>query len=177
MALSKDKKQEVVSEVADLLSSSKLTVIAKYEGTSVSAMQTLRSQAKENGTKVKVVKNRLFKLALNADDKFKDISTANLTGQLLYAFNELDEVAAAQTIAAFAKNELQIEFIGGLNADGSFLSADDVRALAVLPSKDELRSILVATVAAPLSGFVNVMAGNVRGILNVLSARAEKLNN
>lgn len=177
MALTKDKKYEIVSEVATLLDTSKLTVIAKYSGTSVTSMQALRAQAKDNGTQVKVVKNRLFKLALSKNDKFKQIDVTELTGQLLYAFNKDDEVAPAQTLAAFAKTEPQIQFIGGINGDGQLFSADDVKALAALPSKEQLRSRLVGTIAAPLSGFVNVMAGNVRGVLNVLNARSEQLNN
>lgn len=175
MALTKDKKHQIVSEVASLLDTSKLTVIVKYSGTSVASMQALRAAAKDNGTQVKVVKNRLFKLALDSDDRFKSIDTADITGQLLYAFNAEDEVAPAQAVAAFAKTEPQIQFVGGLSSDGSFISADDVKSLAALPSKDQLRASLVGTIAAPLSGFVNVMAGNVRGVLNVLTARAETI--
>jgi large subunit ribosomal protein L10 len=176
MALSKDKKNEVVSEVASLLSNSKLTVIAKYSGTSVSSMQALRHQAKEGGTQIKVVKNRLFKLALVAEPKFKNVATDDLTGQLLYAFNSEDEVAPAQSLATFAKTEPQIQFVGGLSEDGSFINAVDIAALANLPSKDNLRAQLAGTIAAPLSGFVNVMAGNVRGVLNVLNARSEQIS-
>lgn len=175
MALSKEKKQQVVSEVKDLLGSSKLTVVAKYQGTSVTAMQTLRREAKTDGTQVKVIKNRLFKLVIESDDRFKDIEKSIFNGQLLYAFNGEDEVAPAQALAKFAKTQPQIEFIGGLTGDGQLLSADDVKALANLPSKDTLRAQLAGTIAAPLSGFVNVLAGNVRGVLNVLNARADQL--
>ena len=69
MALSKDKKQQVVQDVNDLLSSSKMTVVAKYQGTTVKALQGLRKDARANGTKVKVIKNRLVIQALKSDDK------------------------------------------------------------------------------------------------------------
>ena len=176
MALTKDKKNEVVAEATQLLGGSKLTVLAKYQGTSVKALQQLRRDAGTNGTKVQVIKNRLFKLALASDSKFSNVDQSVLTGQILYAFNDQDEVAPAQSLASFAKTEPQVEFIGGISADGSFISADDVKALAALPSKDQLRGMLVGTLAAPLSGFVNVMAGNVRGVLNVLNARSEQLS-
>ncbi len=175
MALSKDKKAEVVAEIGELLGSSKLTVIAKYSGTSVKSMQALRKQASEDGTTISVVKNRLVRKALESNEKFKDSDTSPLIGQLMYAFNATDEVAPAQVLAKFAKVETQIEFIGAYDETGQLLSADDVRALAALPSKQQLRAQLVGTIAAPLSGFVNVMSGNVRGVLNVLSARAEQL--
>jgi large subunit ribosomal protein L10 len=175
MALTRDRKTEVVDELSQLLRDSKLTVVAKYQGTSVKSMQQLRRESRENGTVVKVAKNRLVRIALEGDDRFKDLDKAALTGQLLYAFNAEDEVAPAQALANFAKNETQVEFVGALTADGQLLSADDVKSLASLPSKEQLRGMLVGTLAAPLSGFVNVMAGNVRGILNVLNARSEQI--
>lgn len=177
MAISKNKKTEVVSEVSQLLNNSKLTVIVKYQGTSVKSMQELRLKAKLNGTKVKVVKNRLVKKALSGSDAFKDFDTSILSGQLMYAFNLSDEVAPAQVLAEFAKTEPQIEFVVGINKDGQVLSADDIKVLASLPSKDQLRAQLVGTIAAPISGFVNVMAGNIRGVINVLNAHADKIGN
>ncbi|HSW78752.1 MAG TPA: 50S ribosomal protein L10 [Candidatus Babeliales bacterium] len=176
MALDRQKKAQNIDETVELLRSAKLTVIAQYSGTSVKSMQQLRRKSSEDGTKVKVIKNRLFKKALDSDQKYKDIDTAVFTGQLLFAFNSQDEVAPAQSLAKFAKEEPQIEFVGGLNSDGQFLSAHDISVLASLPSKDQLRAQLIGTINAPLSGFVNVLAGNVRGVLNVLNARSEQLN-
>ena len=175
MALSKQKKTEIISEVSNLLDSSKLTVLAKYPGTSVKAMQELRKQSADNGTKVQVIKNRLFKKALESNDKFKSIDASLVEGQLLYAFNSEDEVAPAQSLANFAKIETQLEFVGALTADGQFLAPDEVKVLANLPSKDSLRAQLVGTIGAPLSGFVGVLSGNLRGVLNVLNARADQV--
>jgi large subunit ribosomal protein L10 len=175
MALSKDKKNQVVLEIAELLQNSKMTVVTKYQGTTVKSLQVLRREARINGTTVKVVKNRLVIKALKQHDKFKHTDTTALEGMLLYAFNSDDEVAPAQSIAQFARTTPTLEFVGAITGDGSFLGADDVKFLASLPSKDQLRGILVGTFAAPLTGFVNVLAGNVRGIYNVLNARAEQL--
>src|SRR3954468_18603915 len=115
MALSKDKKKQVVEEVTGLLADSKLIVAAKYSGTSVGAMQDLRSQAKDSGTQVKVVKNRLFKKAIASIDAYKDLDLSVFSGQLVYTFNKSDDVAPASTLAAFAKNQPQIEFVAGLS--------------------------------------------------------------
>jgi large subunit ribosomal protein L10 len=175
MALTKPKKQEVIEEVSGLLADAKMTVIAAYPGTSVKAMQSLRRDAKENSTTIKVFKNRLVKLALSQNDTLKGVDTSPITGQLLYAFNSEDEVAPAQALANFAKTSPTIEFVGAITADGTFIEATDVKALASLPSKEQLRAQLVGTIAAPLSGFANVLAGNVRGIINVLNARADQL--
>lgn len=175
MALTKAKKHEVVDEVSNLLDSSKLTVMAAYTGTGVKQMQELRKQAKTDGTKVKVIKNRLVIKALESNDKFKEFESSLLTGQILYAFNSEDEVAPAKALSNFAKTQPTLEFVGAITADGTFIGPDDVKALASLPSKDQLRAQLVGTLAAPLSGFVGVLTGNVRGVLNVLNARAESL--
>lgn len=176
MPLSKDQKDQIVQEVSSLLAESKLTVIAKYQGTSVKGMQELRKNAKDSGSVIKVVKNRLVKIAINNDNRFKDLDLSEVNGQLMYGFNSKDEVAPAQTIAKFAKTNPNVEFVGALTSDGSFINAKDVKSLADLPSKDQLRGQLIGTIAAPLSGFANVLAGNVRGIINVLSARAESIN-
>src|ERR1700744_1322696 len=106
-----------------------MTVVAKYQGTTVKALQTLRKDAKASGTKVKVVKNRLVIQALKATDALKDVETTNLEGMLLYAFNSEDEVAPAQSLNAFAKANPTIEFVGAISAEGKFLSAEDVKAL------------------------------------------------
>jgi len=172
MALSKDKKNEVVSEVADLLKDSKLTVVAKYQGTSVKSMQALRRSARENGTRVMVVKNRLFKKALESDDRFKQVDDDLLSGQLIYAFNPSDEVAPAQSLANFAKTEPQIEFVGGLMADGKLLSADEVKTLASLPSKEQLVAQVIATLLSPASSVVSSLTGDLPAIIDALAAKA-----
>lgn len=175
MALTKEKKEQVVGAVEELLARSKLTVIAKYRGTPVKSMQELRRNAADDGTKLHVIKNRLFKKALESNSLLKDIETSGLTGQLLYAFNSEDEIAPARNLADFAKTNPQIEFVAAVTADGQLLDAAAIKDLASLPTKNVLRAQLIGTISAPVSGFVNVLASNVRGILNVLNARADAL--
>jgi large subunit ribosomal protein L10 len=172
MALTKTQKQAVVKEVADLLGNSKMTVIAKYEGTSVKALQGLRRDAKANGTKVKVVKNRLVIQALKTTENLKDTDTGVLQGMLLYAFNGEDEVAPAQSLHAFAKKNPSLEFVGAISADGQFLDADSVKALAILPGKNQLIAGLINTLNAPVLGVMSGLTGNLHGLLQGLEAKA-----
>jgi large subunit ribosomal protein L10 len=172
MALLKTQKNDIVSEISDLLSSSKLTVVAKYEGTTVKALQQLRREAKENGTKVKVVKNRLVIKALQQSDTFKDVDTSGLEGMLLYAFNSEDEVAPAQSLHNFAKANPTIQFVGAYSADGSFIAADDVKALAVLPGKNELIAQVIATLLSPVHDVTNALSGNLHALLDGVEAKA-----
>jgi len=172
MALNKTQKDEVVAEVSDLLKTSKMTVIAKYEGTTVKALQTLRREARANGTKVKVVKNRLVIKAVQATDTLKDVDTSELEGMLLYAFNADDEVAPAQVLNAFAKTNPTLQFVGALTGEGKFIGSEDVKALAALPSKNELIAQVVATLLSPVHDVTNALSGNLHALLDGVEAKA-----
>jgi large subunit ribosomal protein L10 len=172
MALTKNDKDEVVAEVSDLLKTSKMTVVAKYQGTTVKALQGLRRDAKGNGTKVKVVKNRLVIKAIQQNDTLKSADTSELTGMLLYAFNDADEVAPAQILSTFAKTNPTLEFVGAYTGEGKFIGADDVKALANLPSKDQLIAQVVATLLSPVHDVTNALSGNLHALLDGIEAKA-----
>ncbi len=172
MALTKDKKNTVVSDIAAQLAASKLTVVAGYVGTPVKAMQALRRQARDNGTKVQVVKNRLVIKALQSNEATKELDTSALTGMLLYAFNAEDEVAPAQILAQFAKTQPTIQFVGAVTAEGKFMSADEVKALASLPSKTQLIAGIINTLNSPVMGVMSGLSGNLHGLLSALEAKA-----
>jgi large subunit ribosomal protein L10 len=172
MALTKDKKYEVVKEVTELLSVSKMTVAAKYQGTTVKAMQHLRRTARDNGTVVKVIKNRLIIKALQQHETFKDIDVSRLNSMLVYAFNSDDEVAPAQILANFAKANPTIEFVGAFTAEGKFIDEVEVKALADLPSKPQLLAGVINTLQSPLRGVVSGLSGNLHGLLQALEAKA-----
>ena len=172
MALTKVEKDAIVAEVSELLATSKMTVVAKYQGTTVKALQSLRKDAKANGTKVKVVKNRLVIKAVQATTALKDTDTSALEGMLLYAFNGDDEVAAAKVLSDFAKANPTIEFVGGISAQGSFVSAADVTALAALPGKDQLIAQVVAQLLSPVHDITNALSGNLHALLDGVSSKA-----
>lgn len=172
MALTKDKKNEVVAEVASLLGSSKMTVVTKYQGTTVKALQNLRREGRGNGTQLKVVKNRLVIKAIQQTELLKDTDTSALEGMLLYAFNAEDEVAPAQVIATFAKSNPTLEFVGAISAEGKFLTADEVKALATLPGKNELIGQVVGMLLSPVNDVTNALSGNLHALLDGVSDKA-----
>jgi len=172
MALSKQKKADVIAEITELLKDSKLTVIAKYQGTSVKSMQELRRSARDNGTRIVVVKNRLFRKVLEGDERFRSADTSSLSGQLMYAFNPNDEVAPAASLTNFARNEPQIQFVGALMADGSVLDAEQVKVLANLPNMNQLIAEVVAVLLSPLNDIVSGLAGDLPGLLDAVAAKA-----
>lgn len=168
MALSKEEKTAVIADLTELLSGSKMTIVAEYKGTTVKSMQKLRKDAKGNGTVVKVVKNRLVKQAISGVDTIKSVDTTALTGQLLYAFNSADEVAPAKALSDFAKTEPALQFVGAITAEGAFISADEVKALASLPSKNQLIAGVINTLQTPVRNTMSALTSNLHGYLQAI---------
>ncbi len=170
MALTKVKKDEIVKELTNLLGSSKMTVVVKYEGTTVKALQELRSKAEENGTSIKVVKNRLVQKAFERTDSHKATDTSAMQGMLMYAFNATDEVAPAQVIHEMAKTEKQLEFICAFDSTGKLLSSEEVKALAQLPSRDVMIAMLINTLKSPVNNVMSGLKGNLHGLLDAVAS-------
>lgn len=172
MAISRDKKQALVSELTELFDTSKMTVAAAYDGVNVADMQVLRRQAREAGVTIKVVKNRLVRVAMAEHKVFKDTDTGLLEGQLLYAFSSEDEVAPAQALAAFAKANDSVKLIVGFDAAGAVLDTAAVTALATLPSKEQLIAEVVAQLLSPVHDVTNALSGNLHALLDGVEAKA-----
>ena len=157
MAISKDKKQKLVAELTELLNDSQMVVYAKYEGLSVAELQELRRAALEAGVKIKVVKNRLVKVAMKEIAAYKDTDVTGLTGQLLYSLGSDEDFDAAKVLAKFAKTHPKMELIGGFNAEGANLSKDEVVTLGSLPTKNELIAQVVDTLLSGINGVVSAL--------------------
>lgn len=172
MAISRDKKNTLVAELNELLANAKSTVFAQYQGLTVADLQTLRAQAREAGVVIKVVKNRLVRVALAESETYKDTDTSALTGQLLYAISVDDEVAPAKVLDTFAKTTDGLVIAGGFSNEGAVLSADDIKALAGLPSKNQLIGEVVAQLLSPVHDVTNALSGNLHALLDGVSAKA-----
>ncbi|MBR3052179.1 50S ribosomal protein L10 [Candidatus Saccharibacteria bacterium] len=170
MAISKDKKTTLVADLTELLSNAKATAYAKYQGLTVAELQELRKAAREAGVKIKVVKNRLVRVAMGQIAVYKDTDTTGLTGQLLYAVSSEDEVAPAKVLAEFAKTHGALDLIGGFSDLGKALSTDEVKTLAAMPTKHELIAQVVAQLLSPVTDSVSGLAGGLSGIVSGLEA-------
>ncbi|HJM04036.1 MAG TPA: 50S ribosomal protein L10 [Candidatus Saccharimonadaceae bacterium] len=172
MAISRDKKNTLVADMSQLLTTAKSTAFAAYDGLSVADVQTLRAEARAEGVTIKVVKNRLVRVALSEVPAYKDTDTSVLTGQLIYAVSSEDEVAPAKVLNTFAKKHDALRIVGGFADDGILMSADDVIALASLPSKAQLVAEVIATLLSPVHDVTNALAGNLHGLLDGVEAKA-----
>ncbi len=172
MAKTREQKEQAVSELTEAFSASKLAVLTDYRGLNVPEISQLRANLREAGIPFTVAKNTLVKIALvNADKKVED--TSALVGPVAIAFGP-DEVEAARIVYEYTKTNPALEILGAIDESGTVLTTDDVVALAKLPSREQLIAQVVGTVAAPLSGFVRVLNGNVSGLVYALKAVADK---
>lgn len=172
MAISKAKKDTLVADLTALLSEAKLTAYARYQGLTVADLQELRKAAREAGVKIKVVKNRLVRVAMNEIGVYKDTDTTGLTGQLVYAISDTDEVAPAKVLANFAKTHPALELAGGFNDSGIALGQAEITTLAAMPSKNELIAQVVAQLLSPATDTISALSGGLSGIVSGLEAKA-----
>ena len=172
MAISRDKKNELVAEMSSLLSGAKTTVYAAYNGLSVADLQTLRASARAADVQIKVVKNRLVRVALSEVEAYKNTDTSTLNGQLLYAIGSEDEVAPAKVLSDFAKTHESLVITGGISGEGALMSADDVKALANLPSKNQLIGEVIAQLLSPVHDIAGALSGNLHALLDGVEAKA-----
>ena len=173
MAISKAKKETLVADLTALLADAKLTAYARYQGLTVADLQDLRRAAREAGVKIKVVKNRLVRVAMNEIAVYKDTDTTGLTGQLVYAISDPDEVAPAKVLAAFAKTHPALELLGGFNDLGHTLNQAEITTLAAMPSKNELIAQVVAQLLSPLTDTISGTSGLLPSIVSGLEAKLE----
>ncbi len=175
MPKSKEQKRTILKELEEKVNKAKSIVFTKFNGLTVKENEELRAKLREQNNEYYVAKKTLFGLALK-DKAIAGLDVKSFDGQVAAVFGYADEVAPAKIVADFKKDkekENKIEFIGGV-LENKFISAAEVISLAKLPSKRELYAKIVGTINAPVSGFVNALAGNLRNLVNVLKAVSDK---
>jgi len=166
MAKSRLQKDDIVQELVEQMKNSKSAVFANFQGLTVAQTEALRKQCRESDIYLVASKKALLRKALSLSGI--DVDTKSFNGGVAVALGLKDEVAPAQVLANFAKKNELLTFFGGI-LEGAFIDAAKVNQLATLPSKQQLLGQLVGTINAPVSGFVNVLAGNLRGLVGVLN--------
>ena len=174
MGLSLEQKQAVVSEIAAQLGSAQAVIVAEYCGLEVGALTDLRAKARKSGLYLRVLKNTLARRAVKGTP-FEKLSD-QLTGPLMYGIAR-DPVAGAKVLAAFARDNEKFAIRSGAMPN-VLMSPNDVKALAALPSREELLAMLMATMQAPvakLARTMNEIPGKlVRTLAAVRAARDKK---
>jgi large subunit ribosomal protein L10 len=163
-------KKEFITSLNGVLKASSVVVVAHYSGLTVPQMQTLRRQMKQQGATVKVAKNRLAKIALEGTDAA--VVVPLLKGPTLIAYSD-DPVAAPKVATDFAKANDKFVILGGAMGKTA-LDPNAVKALASLPSLDELRAKLVGLVQAPATKIAQLVNAPAAKVARVVQAYASK---
>jgi large subunit ribosomal protein L10 len=175
LAISRERKEDLVAEYKTQLSKSQGMVLAHYTALTVAQMQDLRRQAREKEGRVFVVKNTLLNLALQEMDV--EPPEELLVGPTLVAFCHEDVPPLAAMFRDFSKEleEADNFVIRGALLEGNFISSEDALAIADLPTRDELMAQVLRTINAPATQVAGVVASGIRQIMNVVQAYVEKL--
>lgn len=169
-AVDRAEKRELVTSLNAAFSETGVIVVAHYTGLTVKDMTALRARMRDAGAKVKVAKNRLAKLALQGTDA---TGLADLfKGPTLVAYSS-DPVAAPKAAVEFAKTNDKFVILGGAMGTSS-LNPEGVKALATLPSLDELRAKLVGMIQTPATRIAAVVAAPAAQLARVMGAYARK---
>ncbi len=171
MPKTKKQKTAVIDILSKGLKEAKAVVFANFQGLTVAEAEELRNLCRAENIKVLAAKKTLVKKA--CEQAGYEVSPKEFEGGIATFYGVGDEVAPARIVNTFAKKHEIVKIFGGL-LEGKFITADFVKSLAMLPSKQELLAKLVGSINAPVSGLVNVLAGNLRGFVRVLDAYKNK---
>ena len=173
LALLREQKEQLVKEYGEKLARAQVVIWSKYQGLTVEEAMTLRQQLRAVGAEALVVKNTLMRIALEQAER--SMGKELLSGPCLVTFVYEEIAPAAKAVANFARaNSDKLTVAGGLIGD-ELVDTSQISALANLPPRDVLLGQVVGTIQAPISGLVRTLAAVMRGVLNVLNARAEQL--
>ncbi|MDP3837081.1 MAG: 50S ribosomal protein L10 [bacterium] len=173
MPKSKVQKQEILRSLQKKIGDAKSIVFAGFNALGVKDNEALRDQLRQENGEYYVAKKTLLNLAFK-NQGLDSLDSKSLDGKIAAVFSYGDEVAAAKVIDTFRKDKAEkLYFLGGI-LEGKLLSKEEIEAVAKLPSKTELYAKLVGSINAPVSGFVNALAGNLRNLVYVLKAVSEK---
>ncbi len=169
--LTKKQKKELAEGFIENLTASKTTVVCDYKGMTVAEISELRKILREAGIKMQVLKKSVAQVAF--DNQKIDLDVRKMEGQLAFVYGGEDEVTATKIVRKFAKDNEKLKMLAGV-LENKAMTQEEMTALAKLPGKDELLAKVVGSLKAPVSGFVNVLGGNLRGLVYTLQAIREK---
>ena len=171
MPKTKQQKSQDLEELTSKLKDAKGAVFSDFRGTTVKDLDKFRRELRKENIFSKVYKLTLVKQALKnagVEGEIADYKTS-----VIFSLSSEDETSTARLVKSLSKDLKTINILEGV-FEKKLIDKQKVMALADLPSKDQLRAQVVGTIKAPLNGLVNVLAGNLRGLINVLNAMASK---
>lgn len=172
MAISREKKEEIVTNLVEKFSRSQALIMTDYRGLKVEEMRALRNRLREESCGYHVVKNSLVKLAMEKIGL--PFEETLFPGPTAIGFCYEDMVAPAKALVDYAKETKTLSIRGGL-VGSQIVSEGEIISLSQLPSRDELLAQMIAQLQAPLVGLVNVLSDSLRALVYLLQIRAEQM--
>jgi len=169
MPLTKEQKQKTIKDLEEKIEKQKSAVFIDFSKVNSKDIFALRKKLKKADCVLKVAKKTLLKIAFG--DKNKEIwqkIEENAPGQLAIVFGIKDEIAPAKITQQFTTENENLKILGGI-FQSKFIDKAEVVFLSAIPSKEELLARLVGNLSAPIFGFVNILQGNIKGLITVLS--------
>lgn len=167
----REQKAQVVEELKDKFTKASSAILVDYKGLNVQEVTELRTSFREAGVDYKVYKNTLTEIA--AKEVGLEDLIPFLEGPTAIAFSEDDPVAPAKILTEAIRKYRKIEFKSGV-VDGKVIDVDGIKALADLPSREELLAKLLGSMNAPIANLVGVLSGPVRALAYALNAIKEQ---
>ena len=166
MALTKVQKQKILDELKEKIAKQKVMIFADFTGLKVKDLSNLRKKIKAADGEIKVAKKTLLGLAVKGAGL--EFEAKKIKGEIALVFGYKDEISLTKIIYQFAEANPNLKILGGF-LENQFRTAEEIITLAQLPAKEELLSGLVRSVSAPISNFINVLQGNIKGLIIVLA--------
>jgi len=173
MARSKEYKQNVLKEYENLLEEVDGYIAVDPQGVGTLELTQLKKNLKEKGSKMIVIKNTIFKIALLNKKEKLPLEASDFTGSTAIITYKSDPTVPAKLIKEAREDETKLIARYGF-VEGSYITKDQVMNLADIPSKDELLGRFIGTLSGTLSGFLNTLTGNVSNFINIVDQLAKR---
>ena len=166
MALTKEQKKNIVEKLKKSIAEQKAIVFVAIEGLKTTEIFDLRKQLKEDNCLLIVAKKTLLSIAFKQSKI--EFDAKKLEGEIALVFGYGDEIAPAKIAYQFSRKNKSLKILGGF-FENEIKTPEEMIILAKIPSREELLAKIVGSIKAPISGFVNVLQGNIKGLITVLA--------
>jgi large subunit ribosomal protein L10 len=170
--MNKNEKTEVISEIKEMIDNSSAVYLTDYTGLNVADISAIRNDFRKEGVKYKVMKNTLFKLAIDETGKYEKLAD-HLVGMTGYAFASNNPVAPAKIIKKYFDDKQKLA-LKACYIEDQYFSGDKLSVIAALPSKNELIAGILGSLNAPVSGIVGAINAVIRDLVSVIDEISKK---
>jgi len=166
MALTREQKQKIIEDLKEKIAKQKAMILVDFTGLKVKDLSNLRKKLKAADNELKIAKKTLLELSLKRASL--EIEMKKLKGEIALVFGYKEEVSPAKIVYQFSQENPNLKILGGF-LENKFREAEEIIALAKLPTREELLTKLVDSISAPISNLMNVLQGNLRDLIYILS--------